>query len=145
MRKKNSYTAPGIGAPSLLLILVVLSLSILAALTLMSARNDEKLSRRSADVTGSVYALYGEAEETLASLDAITRDCRVKAASEAEFFELIYEKLSDTVAFSDNMLYIKSTDGIREVTLVVRPNYTGSQRLTVVSRSLSAVTEDIWN
>lgn len=144
MRKK-SYAAAGIGAPSLLLILVVLSLSILAALTLMSARGDEKLSRRSADVTGSVYTLYAETEETLASLDAITRACRGEAASEEAFWEILGGKLPDSIAFFENMLYIKCTDGTREVTLAVRPNYTGSERLTVVSRSLSAVAEEAWN
>lgn len=144
MRKK-SYAAAGIGAPSLLLILVVLSLSILAALTLMSARGDEKLSKRSADVTGSVYALYAGAEESLASLDAITCACRAEAASETEFWELLAGKLPDGIEIFDKMLYIKCTDGIREVTLAVRPEYAGGKRLTVVSRSLSAVTEDAWN
>ena len=144
MRKK-SYTAPGIGAPSLLLILVVLSLSILAALTLMSARGDARLSERSAEVTESVYTLYGETEETLAAIDALVSSCRENAASEEDFFALICEKMPESVAFSENMLYIKGTDGIREVTLTVRPNYTGSARLSILSRSLSAVTEDEWN
>lgn len=144
--RKRSNTAPGIGAPSLLMILVVLSLSILAALTLMSARGDEKLSVRSADVTESVYALYAESEEALAALDTITCECRGKSASEQEFYGFIGEKLPDGIAFSENMLYIKKTDGIREVTLTVRPNYTGAERLTVVSRSLRVVgSEEEWN
>lgn len=144
MRKK-SFAAPGIGAPSLLLILVVLSLSILAALTLMSARGDEKLSKRSADVTEAVYALFGETEEILASVDAIAASCRENAGSETEFFDLLGEKLPDGVAMHGNILYINNTDGVREVTLAVRPDFMGRARLTVVSRSLSAVTEDEWN
>ena len=143
--RKNSYTAPGIGAPSLLMILVVLSLSILAALTLMSARGDARLSERSAQVTEAVYTLYGETEETLASLDALVKTCREKAGSEEDFYSLICENLPEGVAFSENMLYIKGTDGVREVTLTVRPNFTGSARLSIVSRSLSAQTEDEWN
>ena len=143
--RKRSYTAPGIGAPSILLILVVLSLSILAALTLMSARGDARLSERSAEVTEAVYTLYGETEETLASLDALVSSARQKAASEEAFFELLCENLPESVAFNENMLYIKGTDGIREVTLTVRPNYTGSARLEIVARNLSAVTEDEWN
>ena len=143
--RKNSYTAPGIGAPSLLLILVVLSLSILAALTLMSARGDARLSERSAEVTEAVYTLYGETEEKYAELDALIVFCRQKAANEEDFYRILYENLPEGVAFSENMLYIKGTDEVREVTLILKPNYTGSERLTVVSRTLSAVTEDEWN
>lgn len=143
--RKSSYSAPGIGAPSLLLILVVLSLSILAALTLMSARGDMRLSERSAEVTEAVYSLYGETEETYAALDALVLSCRAKAADEEEFFTLLCENIPETVAFDENMLYIKGTDGVREVTLTLRPNYTGNARLTVVSRTLSAATEDEWN
>lgn len=143
--RKSSYSAPGIGAPSLLLILVVLSLSILAALTLMSARGDMRLSERSAEVTEAVYSLYGETEETYAALDALVLSCRSKAADEEEFFTLLCENIPETVAFDENMLYIKGTDGVREVTLTLRPNYTGNARLTVVSRTLSAATEDEWN
>ena len=143
--RKRSLTAPGIGAPSLLLILVVLSLSILAALTLMSARGDVRLADRSAEVTESVYKLYAEAEETLAELDALVRDCRVKAASEEEFFAMICENLPESVEFNENMLYIIGTDGTKKVTLTVRPNYTGPTRLNVTSRTLGALTEDSWN
>lgn len=143
--RKTSFTAPGIGAPSLLLILVILSLSILSALTLMSARNDMKLSARSAEVTASVYKLYGEAEEALASLDALVGTCREKASSEEEFLQLLCENLPERVAFCENMLYIKGTDGTREVTLKAQPHFDGSRRLTVLSETLGAVTEDTWN
>ena len=61
--KKKSSIALGPGAPSLILIFVVLSMSVLAMLSLMTARNDLQLSRRSADVAEKVSELRERAEE----------------------------------------------------------------------------------
>ena len=56
-RKKSSRVQMGPGAASLILIFVMLALSILAMLTLINARNDERVSARSARVTEEIYAL----------------------------------------------------------------------------------------
>lgn len=60
----------GPGAASLMLIAVVLAMSILALLSVMSARNDRNLSLRAAQVTQEIYALNARAERSLAELDA---------------------------------------------------------------------------
>ena len=62
MKKKSSITL-GPGAPSLILIFVVLSLSVLAMLSLMTAKNDLQLSHRSAEAAETVYRLREQAEE----------------------------------------------------------------------------------
>ena len=69
--KKKSSIALGPGAPSLILIFVVLSMSVLAMLSLMTARNDLQLSRRSADVAERVYELRERAEEKRAAVQAL--------------------------------------------------------------------------
>ena len=66
----------GPGAASLMLLVVVLSMSVLGMLALMSARSDENLSLRSAEVARQVAELNVSAERSLAELD----DALAKAA-----------------------------------------------------------------
>ena len=70
----------GPGAASLMLLVVVLSMSVLGMLTLMSARSDENLSLRSAEVARQVAELNVSAERSLAELD----DALAKAAGAAQ-------------------------------------------------------------
>ncbi len=74
MKKKKSSVSLGPGAPSLILIFVVLALSALSMLALMNARNDYHLSERSARVVEAVYALNCRAEERRAELDGILKE-----------------------------------------------------------------------
>ena len=66
----NRKIALGPGAASLILIAVVLALAMLSMLSLVTAKNDEGLSLRSAEMTESVYRLNAAAELRLAELDA---------------------------------------------------------------------------
>ena len=61
----------GPGAASLMLLVVVLSMSVLGMLALMSARSDENLSLRSAEVARQVAELNVSAERSLAELDDV--------------------------------------------------------------------------
>ena len=70
----------GPGAASLMLLVVVLSMSVLGMLALMSARSDENLSLRSAEVARQVAELNVSAERSLAELD----DALAKAAGAAQ-------------------------------------------------------------
>ena len=60
--KRNSSISLGPGAPSLILILVVLTMSVLGMLSLMAAHSDLNLSARSAEVIQAVYELQEQAE-----------------------------------------------------------------------------------
>lgn len=71
--KKRSVVALGPGAPSLILIFVVLAMSMLGMLALMNGRNDLKLSERSVLVTQAVYELNVKAEESRAEIDDILK------------------------------------------------------------------------
>ncbi len=72
---KQRKIAMGPGAASIILIVVVLSLSILAMLSLMTAKNDVSLSVRSAEMIRQVYELSSRSEESLAKLDAVLLRC----------------------------------------------------------------------
>lgn len=65
--------ALGPGASSLILIAVALSLTVLAVLTMISARNDENLAKRSVETREEVYALFAQGERTFAEIDAMAK------------------------------------------------------------------------
>ena len=72
----------GPGAASLMLLVVVLSMSVLGMLALMSARSDENLSLRSAEVARQVAELNVSAERSLAELDdALANEGRTLACA----------------------------------------------------------------
>ena len=59
MKKRHITVGPG--TPSLILIIVVLAMVMLGAMTLLNAREDVRLTNRSADTAEEVYALYERA------------------------------------------------------------------------------------
>ena len=75
-KKSNIHFGPG--APSLILIFVVLSMSILGMLALINGRSDAQLSRRSAQVIEAVYRLSEQAELRRAEL---TRRCCLRRSA----------------------------------------------------------------
>lgn len=70
MRKPRTELRLGIGASSLLMILVVLALTALAMLSLGGARNTEALTARGVDMTVGYYEAAARAQERLAALHA---------------------------------------------------------------------------
>ena len=108
MKKKSSISL-GPGAPSLILIFVVLSLSVLGMLSLMTARGDLRLSERGAEAVERVYRLREAAEERRAAVEAALRDGGEAALSAlpAEDGPLAGVRLENGV------LYWDETDGTR--------------------------------
>nr|WP_122012959.1 hypothetical protein [Maliibacterium massiliense] len=72
MKRGTQKAAPsmgiGVGSVSILAIFVVLCLTAFAALSLVSARADVKLARKSADAGAAYYAAEAQAETRLAAL-----------------------------------------------------------------------------
>ena len=68
-KNKNSFF--NIGASSLLVIFFVLCLTVFAALSLSSAKNDYTLAEEMAGRTTDYYAASNEAEEIVAEIDAL--------------------------------------------------------------------------
>lgn len=67
---RNLKVGIGIGGPSIIMIFVVLSLTTLGALSLVTAKSDWNLTKKTADSVSRYYAADGEIEEILASIDA---------------------------------------------------------------------------
>ena len=67
MKRRGVTIGPG--APSLLLVVVVIAMSVLGLLALMSARSDAQLTRRSLEYTVAEYERAAQAERSLAQLD----------------------------------------------------------------------------
>ena len=66
---KQNPSRMGVGASSILLILVVVSLTLFASLALMQARGDAALTKKTAEGIQVFYEADAQAQEKLASLD----------------------------------------------------------------------------
>ena len=115
MKKKSSITL-GPGAPSLILIFVVLSLSVLAMLSLMTAKNDLQLSRRSAEAAETVYRLRERAEEKRAAVAALL----ASGGEEAVDVALETDARLAGIAWDDDSLVWDETDGTRTLHCALR-------------------------
>ena len=88
--------AVGPGASSLILIAVVLALSVLTVLTMISARSDEALTRRTLETRQETYGLFAAGEASLARLDAVLAEClKEEPAGGTAYLELAAKRLPD--------------------------------------------------
>ena len=85
----------GPGAASLMLLVVVLSMSVLGVLALMSARSDENLSLRSAEVARQVAELNVSAERSIAELDAVLAGAAQTAQNDEDYLAQIETALNE--------------------------------------------------
>lgn len=70
MKQKTEYRL-GVGASSILMILVVLSLAAISLLSLHAARNNAALTQRNLEMTVAYYQAAAEVEQTLAAMDEL--------------------------------------------------------------------------
>lgn len=91
----------GVGASSILLILVVVSLTLFAALSLMQARADAALTQKTAESIATFYDADARAQEKLAALD----DALQQGAS-PESIDGVTRQADGTLSFS-----IQTQDG----------------------------------
>lgn len=96
--KKKSGSS--IGASSLLVIIVVISLVCFAALSITSASADLRLSEKLADRTSAYYETCNEAQDTLKDLSARLSSIYAESANEEEYKQKIKESLLDSLTFS---------------------------------------------
>ena len=111
--KKKSNVSLGPGASSLILIFVVLSLAVLGMLALMTARNDDRLSRRSAEVVQDVYLLSEQAEEHFAEVSELSLELLAKGESADAFWQTLDFQLPDWAELDGEAVVWKETDGTR--------------------------------
>lgn len=96
-KKKSGFS---IGASSLLVIIVVLSLVCFAALSITSASADLRLSQKLADRTSSYYKACNEAQTTLKNLSVSLSSIYEESGNEDEYEQKIKESLTDSLTFS---------------------------------------------
>ena len=117
--KRKSVVALGPGAPSLILIFVVLALSMLGMLALMNGRNDLKLSERSVQVTRAVYELNVSAERRRADIDGILKRERSLASDDEEYYQRLARTLPTEYTLEENngsaVIRWTETDGLRNL------------------------------
>ena len=81
--KKTSFSFIHMGAPSLLMIFLVLCLFTFALLSLSSAKNNRTLSQQSADRIQTYYQASSLAEEALDQIDTILSDAHTDCGAES--------------------------------------------------------------
>ena len=102
MNKRKVALGPG--AASLILIVVILSLCMLAMLTMIGSKNDYSLGVRSAEMIQKVYELNETSEKRLAELDAVLVDCLKKETDSEAYLKLIGEKLPEGMEMDQDLV-----------------------------------------
>ena len=149
--KKKSVIALGPGAPSLILIFVVLSMSVLAMLALMNAKNDLNMSRRSAEVAEIVAQLNERAELRHRELDRLLAACVEETGDEDEARALLATRLPDGVQLENHALVWSEVMDERQLdcalTLVngERGLHTEWSRHRLVTQLGDGEMEDLWD
>ena len=112
----------GPGAASLVLMVVILTMSVMMMLTLISARNDDRLTTRGIRVTEEYYALNAAAERRLASLDAILTEAGNSFAEEGRFTSDTEEFLPEGMHLRDGLICWDEQGDGRVLHCAVRPS-----------------------
>ena len=132
--KKTSFSFIHMGAPSLLMIFLVLCLFTFALLSLSSAKNNRTLSQQSADRIQTYYQASSLAEEALDQIDTILSDaytdCGAESADTADYQKEVTEKLENCSVDGVSAFTVDFTKG--EGTLTFQVPVSESQQLSVV-------------
>lgn len=105
--KKSHYKSPsftfngGIGSSSILVIFVILCLVSFAALSIVSANADYKLSTKISARTTAYYAAVNQLEYELAQLDVLLQQTYENSSSITDYFDTVGEEASFLIPVSD--------------------------------------------
>lgn len=101
MNKKKQFFGMNIGSASMLLIFVILCMVSFAALTIISANADRRLSRKIADRTTAYYDACNSAQESLAGIDQVLIRQYSSSSSMEEYFLAVGHSKSYAIPISD--------------------------------------------
>jgi len=138
--------ALGPGAASLILIVVVLSLCMLAMLTLIASKNDYSLGVRSAEMIQKVYELNETSERQFAELDAVAVVCQKEAVDFTAYLEKVSENLPEGMEMEEDTVVWYSPLDNRTMECMVQLLPPGdSERIRWISHKLVVEEpEDDW-
>lgn len=99
--KKSLSFGLNIGSSSILLIFVLLCLICFAALAIISAKADSKLSQKVLERTTAYYNACNEAEKALAGVDSTLADIYASSADAEAYFATVGHSKSYIIEISD--------------------------------------------
>ena len=105
MKKQDTQQRVGVGVSSVLMILVVLAMTALSLLAFGSARSNESMTRRNADIGASYYVAADQAQRKLAEIDAVLLKGQAEAADILWYEEnspedVIWEESMEGITFT---------------------------------------------
>ena len=134
------------GAPSLVLIVVVLSMSIMGMLMFIRTQNDRRLSDRSMLVAQADTLLGERAEERFAALDNLAAICKNKTNDDAAWLMAVEEALPEEMEMDGRRISWQEEDHGRVLYVAVDLcPYEDAQRITWHTRTLYAEAGNTWN
>jgi len=113
-----------VGGSSIVVIFVILTLTTFATLSLVSARADQSLGRKSVEATEAYYAADARAEEILAEIDMLLQEHSVHGTPEfavraalvlASGSPVVFEVLDDMIGPGDTSLTIRYSVQINDI------------------------------
>ncbi len=99
--QKDRSFGLNIGSSSILLIFTLLCLISFATLAIISAKADNKLSRKVLDRTTAYYEACNEAEQALSSIDSTLSTVYATSANAEEYFATVGHNKSYAIPISD--------------------------------------------
>ena len=142
-RPRQEYRV-GIGASSMLTILVALCVATLALLALSGARGDAALTGRAVEMTSGYYEASDEAQRILARIDSAVRDAASNAGSPQDFEDRIANLSVEGVSLVYEAGFLSfdiDAGGGRKLSVAVRPQQTG-ERCPIVRYKLTG--GELW-
>lgn len=134
------------GAPSLVLIVVVLSMSIMGMLMFIRTQNDQRLSDRSLLVAMADAQLTEKAEAQYAMLDNLTAICKNNTDNDAAYLQAVESALPEGMEMEGRRVFWQEEDRSRILYAAVEiAPYEENQRISWHTRTLYAEVGNTWN
>lgn len=108
--KKKHFFGANIGSSFLLMIFVTICLISFAALSLVSANADKRLTDKIAERTTSYYQASNEAEEKMVEIDHLLQEAYESSADETSYFAQVGEGVSFSVPISETQNLLVELD-----------------------------------
>lgn len=105
---RKNFPITNIGSVTLLMIFIVLCMITFAALSLSSAASDYQTAEKSVSHTKDYYKASGRAEETLAKVDQVLKNCYLKTSD----IDSYYRKIEQYYKNNSDITLKRTTDSL---------------------------------